>query len=106
MADVEDRHGARPFDPWAMRAERRAKPDHVEPKTAEEIEAFKRRWKDDLEGFEHRWSLNRFPNVNIARDLSPDERAQRDRERALLGLEGAAKVKKGRKKKGEAETEG
>jgi hypothetical protein len=72
---------------------------HAEPKTQEEIERFILRWKDDPEGFAHRWGLNRFLNANIARDLSPDERAQRDREKAILGEMAAIKPKKGRKKK-------
>ena len=57
---------------------------HREPQTSEEIEVFRRRWGDDPEGFARRWSPNRFKNPNIARDLSPAERAQRDREKALL----------------------
>ena len=75
------------------------RPTHKEPQSAEEIEAFRQRWQDDPEGFAHRWSLNRFPNPNIARELSPDERAQRNRETALLNLTVASKPKKSRSKR-------
>lgn len=84
--------------------ERYWRPTHAEPKTEEEIEKFKARWGEDAEGFEARWSLNRFPNPNIARTLSPEEKAQRDRERVILSLgTPVTKVKKTRKKKGVAE---
>jgi hypothetical protein len=72
--------------------------DHHEPQTEEEKEAFRLRYGKDEEGFAHRWSLNRFANPNVARDLSPAERAQRDRETALLGVEIKSKPKKRRGK--------
>jgi hypothetical protein len=75
------------------------RPTHVEPHTEEEIVSFRQRWQEDPEGFAHRWSLNRFPNPNIARELSPDERSQRNRETALLNLAAVSKVKKSRGKR-------
>lgn len=84
---------------WERQRARQMGDDHAEPKTAEEIAAFQVRWNGDPEGFEHRWSVRRFSNVNIARDLSPAERAQRDREKALLSLEAAVKPKKASRKK-------
>jgi hypothetical protein len=82
-----------------LRESRLLRDTHSEPQTEEEIAAFRLRWNDDPEGFAHRWSLNRFPNVNIARELSTPERAQRDRERALLGPDLTSKPKKTRRKK-------
>jgi hypothetical protein len=72
--------------------------DHREPQSEEEKVAFRQRYGADPEGFAWRWSLNRFSNPNIARDLSPSERAQRDREAALLGVEVKSKPKKSRRK--------
>ena len=84
---------------WVWRKRREMFRDHHEPRTEEEKEAFKQRYSKDEEGFAHRWSLNRFANPNVARDLSPSERAQRDRETALLGVTIKSKPKKSRSKK-------